>query len=130
MTSIEKNLFCYWMNLICWKFQSHSVRNFELELVKVRKSDLQKKKLFSRHRAVAFKISHICCNQAKYIFFKTNTEKNGTFHMQIMIKGGNKHARIISDTCSKLSIRAQKQCHIFSVWTIVNNPCGVLIATF
>ena len=37
------------------------------------------------------------------------------FHMQIMLKGGNKYARIIYDTCSKLSIRTQKQRHIFSI---------------
>ena len=43
----------------------------------------------------------------KYLIYKNNAEKNGTFHMQIMIKGGNKHRRIIYDTCSKLSIRAQ-----------------------
>ena len=29
--------------------------------------------------------------------------------MQIMLKGGNKYARIVYDTCSKLSIRTQKQ---------------------
>ena len=51
----------------------------------------------------------------KYLFYKNNAEKNGTFHMQINLKGGNKHARIISYTCSKLSIRAQKQCHIFEL---------------
>ena len=39
----------------------------------------------------------------KYLFYKNNTENNETFHMQIMLKYGNKHARI---TCSKLSIRA------------------------
>ena len=33
-------------------------------------------------------------------------------------------------TCFKLSIRAQKQCHIFSIWTTFNNPCSVLIANF
>ena len=43
----------------------------------------------------------------KYLIYKNNAEKNGTFHMQIMIKGGNKHRRIIYDTCSKLPIRAQ-----------------------
>ena len=42
----------------------------------------------------------------KYLFYKTNTEKNGTFHLQIMFKGGIKHTRII---------RAQKQRHTFSV---------------
>ena len=64
----------------------------------------------------------------KYSFYKNNAEKNGTFHMQIMFKGGTKHARIICDTCSKLSIRAQKQRHIFSFWTTFNNSRGVLIA--
>ena len=49
-----------------------------------------------------------------YLFYKNNAKKNGTFHMQTMLKGGNKQARIICDTCSKLSIWAQKQCHIFS----------------
>ena len=42
----------------------------------------------------------------KYLFRENNAEKNGTFHMQIMLKRGNKHARIICDTCSKLSIWA------------------------
>ena len=32
-------------------------------------------------------------------FYKNNAEKNGMFQMQIMLKGGNKHARIIWDTC-------------------------------
>ena len=44
----------------------------------------------------------------KYLFYKNNAEKNGTFLMQIMLKGGNKHARIICDTWSKLSIQAKK----------------------
>ena len=48
-----------------------------------------------------------------YLFYKNNAEKNGTFHMQIMLKDGDKHARISCDTCSKLSIWAQKQRHIF-----------------
>ena len=66
----------------------------------------------------------------KYLFYKNNAEKNGTFHMQIILTGGNKHARIICDTCSKLSIRAQKQCRIFSLWTAFDNSRGVLIANF
>ena len=36
----------------------------------------------------------------EYVFYKNNAEKNGTFHMQIILKGGNKHAKIICDTCS------------------------------
>ena len=39
---------------------------------------------------------------------KKNSEKNGTFHKQIMLKGANKHTIKIYDTCSKLSICAQK----------------------
>ena len=65
----------------------------------------------------------------KYLFYKNNAEKNGMFHMQKMLKGGNKHARIICDTCSKLSIREQKLRHIFSFWNNLN-PRGVLIANF
>ena len=42
----------------------------------------------------------------KYLFYKNNAEKNEMFHIQIMLKGCNKHVRIICDTCSKLSIRA------------------------
>ena len=42
----------------------------------------------------------------KYLHYKNNPEKNGMFYMQIMFKGGNKHKRIICDTCSKLSIQA------------------------
>ena len=64
----------------------------------------------------------------KYSFYKNIVEKNGTFHMQIVFKGGTKHARIICDTCSKLSIWAQKQHHIFSFWTTFNNSRGALIA--
>ena len=48
----------------------------------------------------------------KYLFYKNNAEKNGTFHIQIMFKGG-KHARITCDTCSQLSMRTQKQRRIF-----------------
>ena len=48
----------------------------------------------------------------KYLFYKNNAEKNGAFHMQIMVKGGNKHTRIICYTCSKLSMRAQIRGHI------------------
>ena len=66
----------------------------------------------------------------KYLFYKEEWEKNGTFHMKIVLKGGNKHARIICDTCSKLSIRAQKWSRIFSLWTTFNNFCGVLTADF
>ena len=51
----------------------------------------------------------------KYLFYKNNAEKNGTFRIQIMLKGGNNHARLICDTCSKLSIRAQKRGRIFSL---------------
>ena len=51
----------------------------------------------------------------KYLFYKNNTEKNGTFHMQIMLKGGDKHASIICDTYSKLSLRKQKECHTFTI---------------
>ena len=29
----------------------------------------------------------------KYLFYKNNAEKNGMFHMQIMLKGGNKHTQ-------------------------------------
>ena len=43
----------------------------------------------------------------KYLFHKNNIEKNEMFHMQIMLKGGKKDAKIICDTCPKLSIRAQ-----------------------
>ena len=99
-----------------------------MELEKVRKSNFLKKKLFSRYRAVAFKILHNCCNQStikkmkvkrsrnlKYLFYKNNAEKNGKFHMQIMLKGDNKHARIICDTCFKSSTPVQKQRHTVSI---------------
>ena len=66
----------------------------------------------------------------KYLFYKNNAEKNGTLHMQIMLKGGNKHERIICDTCSKLSIPVQKQRHMFLICTTFNNPRGVFLATF
>ena len=68
--------------------------------------------------------------KVKYLFYKDNAEKNGMSHMQMLLKGGNKHARIICDTCSKLSIQLQKQLHIFSLWTTFNNPRRVLIANF
>ena len=111
-----------------------------MELVKVKKSNFLKKKLFPRYSAVVFKISHIYYStmkkmrvkrsrNEKYFFYKNNAEKNGTFHMQIMLKCGNKHARLNCDTC-KLSIRAQKQRRLFSLSTIFNNSCGVLIAKF
>ena len=47
-----------------------------------------------------------------------------------MLKGANRHTRMISDTCSKLSIQTQKWCHIFSLRTTFNNFCGVVIANF
>ena len=31
----------------------------------------------------------------KYLCYKSNAEKNGIFYMQIMLKGDNKHAKII-----------------------------------
>ena len=84
-----------------------------MNLIKVEKNNFQKKKLFYGYHAVTFKFSHICrCQSAikkmrvrrsrnvKYLFYKNNAEKNGTFHMQIMLKGGNKHAKIIFETCS------------------------------
>ena len=66
----------------------------------------------------------------KYLFYKNNAEKNGTFHMQITLKVSNKHASIICNTCSMLSIQAQKQRCIISLWTTFNNSGGVLIANF
>ena len=51
----------------------------------------------------------------KYLFYKNNAEKNGKFHMQIMLKGDNKHARIICDTCFKSSTPVQKQRHTVSI---------------
>ena len=99
-----------------------------VRLYEVSKSNFLKKKPFSCYRAVPFKISHICCNQStikkcelkgqeirNIYFIKKNAEKNGTFQMQIMLKGGNKHAKIICDTCSKLSIWVLKQRHMFSI---------------
>ena len=95
-------------------------------LVKFEKNNFLKKKLFSCYCAVAFKILHICCSPSaikkmrvkrsrnvKYLLNKNNAEKNGTVHMKIMLKGGYKRARIISDTCSKLSIRAQNSLNNF-----------------
>ena len=105
---------------------------------KLKKINFLKKKLFSHYNPVAFKISHICCSQStiknwelkdqgmwNIYFYKNNAVKNGTFRTLIMFKGGNKHARIICDTWSNLSIRAQKQRRIFSLWTTFNNSCGV-----
>ena len=50
--------------------------------------------------------------------------------MQIMLKGGDKHASIICDAYSKLSLRKQKECHTFTIWATFNNTHGVLIANF
>ena len=69
-------------------------------------------------------------SNVKFSFYKTNAEKNGTFLKQIILKDGNKHARIICDTCSKWSIRAQVQCQRFSISTTFNDPRGILIAKF
>ena len=44
-----------------------------------------------------------------------------------MLKVANKHARVIYDICSKLSIGTQKQRHIFSLSTTFNNSHGILI---
>ena len=61
----------------------------------------------------------------KYLFYKNNDQKNQTFHMHIMLKGGNKYAKMICHTCSKLSLREQKQRFIFSFGTTFNNSRGV-----
>ena len=52
---------------------------------------------------------------SNYLFYVKSAEKNAMFHMQIMLKGGNKHKRIICDTCSKLSIQTQNQYHMLSI---------------
>ena len=44
----------------------------------------------------------------KYLLYKNNAYKNGTFHMQMMLNVGNKHTRVICDTCLKLSVRASR----------------------
>ena len=67
----------------------------------------------------------------KYLSFKNNAEKNGTFHMQIILKGSKKHAMIICHTCSKLSIWAQKNsviCFQFEQLSII--PVVSLLQTF
>ena len=64
----------------------------------------------------------------KDFFYKTNAEKNGTFNMQIILKGGSNYARTFCDTWSKLPICVQK--HIFSIWATFSNPCGAVIANF
>ena len=40
----------------------------------------------------------------KYFIYKTDAENNETFHVQIMLTGANKYARIICDTCSQYQI--------------------------
>ena len=50
----------------------------------------------------------------KYLFCKSIAEENGIFNMQLILKGGNKHTRVICDTCSKLSVQVQKQFQFFS----------------
>ena len=47
------------------------------------------------------------------LFYKNNTEQNGWFSMQKVLKVGNKRTRVICNTCSKLSIGTQKELHIF-----------------
>ena len=67
--------------------------------------------------------------KVKYLFYKDNAEKNGMSHMQMLLKGGNKHARIICDTCSTLSIQLQKQLHFhFGLLSII--PIESLLLTF
>ena len=66
----------------------------------------------------------------KHLFYKNNAGKNGTFHMHIMLKGGNKHARKTYDFCSRLSIQAQKQRRIFPLWTTSIIPVVSLLLTF
>ena len=113
-----------------------------MELVKVRKIHfLKKNKLFFRYRSVPLKSCIFAAikiqykkrvkrsTNVKYLFYKNNAEKIETFQMQIMLKGGNRHARV-SCTCPKLSIRTQKKRHVFSIWTTFNNPRGVLIGNF
>ena len=51
-------------------------------------------------------------------------------HMQIMLKGGNKHATIIYDTCSKLSIRVQKSVIYFHFKQRSIIPVMSLLLTF
>ena len=49
--------------------------------------------------------------------------------MQKMLKGGNKHAKEICDTCSKLSIKAQKQRHILHFEQLSTIPVVSLLLT-
>ena len=49
-------------------------------------------------------------------FHKNNAEKNGTFHMQIMLESDNIHTKIICDTYSKLLVQVEKQHICFSIY--------------
>ena len=117
-----------------------------MELVKFRKRNFLKKKVFSRYLAVAFKIWYICCNQStikkwelkdqemrNIYLIKTTLKRMARMkrvHMQIMLKGGNKHATIIYDTCSKLSIRVQKSVIYFHFKQRSIIPVMSLLLTF
>ena len=65
----------------------------------------------------------------KYFFHKNNAEKNGTFHMQIMLNSGNKDARIICDTC-KLSIRHKNSASYFHFEQLSIIPVVFLLLNF
>ena len=65
----------------------------------------------------------------KYFFHKNSVEKNGTFHMQIMLNSGNKDARIICDTC-KLSIRHKNSASYFHFEQLSIIPVVFLLLNF
>ena len=50
----------------------------------------------------------------KYLFFKTNAETNGKFHMQIMLIGGKKHERIICDHTGSKKTGTKTATYIFT----------------
>ena len=64
-----------------------------------------------------------------FVLYKPCSIEWNISHAKIL-KVGDKHARVIWNTCSKLSIGREKHRHIFSLWTTFNNPLGVLIDNF
>ena len=66
----------------------------------------------------------------KYFFYKNNAENNWTFHMQMMLKGGNKHARMNCDTCDKYPYGRKRSVVCFQFEQLSIIPVVSFLLTF
>ena len=135
------------MHFLLWTKRSHQSSNFGI--FKCSGENLRNSSChFPNHKTVFFQILNNCSVLWKITplyFFRSNVIYQGIRKIFVLykpcsiewnishakiLKVGDKHARVIWDTCSKLSIGREKHRHIFSLWTTFNNPLGVLIDNF